>query len=218
MAVFNGKNVTAAPPRTELWALLYAQVKQADNQDFRNILLGDKPLDWRVQVDLDRQSNWLLQYTDQERQLLKAITVKTWSDDLNFAKFGHIFKLTDFTSVDKDATKYGTTVWSNDEISQLLELYGLPPDSPLSVLVVEMLPTITNIYEAVPGLGDAAVNGKLRQNLQMSGVPEPAAAGRQLDQISSLRNFQPQPDPLSDELGQHRILRTSPLTEVPFVC
>jgi hypothetical protein len=28
----------------------------------------------------------------------------------------------------------------------------------------------------------------------------------------------PQPSPLSDELGHHRLLRTSPLTEVPEVC
>ena len=59
VAVFNGKNVTANPPRTELWALLYAQVKQADNQDFRNILLDDKQLDWRVQIEPDPQVNWL---------------------------------------------------------------------------------------------------------------------------------------------------------------
>jgi hypothetical protein len=26
------------------------------------------------------------------------------------------------------------------------------------------------------------------------------------------------PSPVNEELGEHRILRTSPLTEVPFVC
>ena len=26
------------------------------------------------------------------------------------------------------------------------------------------------------------------------------------------------PSPVNEELGHHRILRTSPLTEVPFVC
>jgi len=43
-AVLNGKNITAAPPRTEIWALLYAQVRQADGQDNRNILLDDRRL------------------------------------------------------------------------------------------------------------------------------------------------------------------------------
>jgi hypothetical protein len=42
VAVHAGNNVTANPPRTQLWVLLYAQVKQADNKDFRNILLDDR--------------------------------------------------------------------------------------------------------------------------------------------------------------------------------
>jgi hypothetical protein len=49
-------------------------------------------------------------------------------------------------------------------------------------------------------------------------LPESGAARERLDQLSLSRDFQPQADPLSDELGQHRILRTSPLTEVPFAC
>ncbi len=43
-AVLNGKNVTARPPRTQLWALLYAQVRQADDKDWRNVLLDDRQL------------------------------------------------------------------------------------------------------------------------------------------------------------------------------
>ncbi|SEA98023.1 hypothetical protein [Rubrimonas cliftonensis] len=43
-AVLNGKTITAEPPRSELWALLYAQVKQADGKDWRNILLDDRKL------------------------------------------------------------------------------------------------------------------------------------------------------------------------------
>lgn len=218
VAVFNGKNVTSDPPRTELWALLYAQVKQADNQDFRNILLDDKRMDWRGQGETDRQVNWLLRYDDQQRQLLKSITIKTWKDEISYGKFQHVFKLVDYSSIARDATRYGTTAWSNDEVEQLLALYGLPPDSPLSVLVVEILPTITNIFEAVPGLGNAAVNAGLRNNVQMATLPEAGAARQQLAQLNLSRDFQPEGDPLSNELGQHRILRTSPLTEVPFAC
>jgi hypothetical protein len=44
LAVLRGKNVTHDPPRTELWALLYAQVRQADGKDFRNVLLDDRRL------------------------------------------------------------------------------------------------------------------------------------------------------------------------------
>jgi hypothetical protein len=34
-AVFDGKNVTSRPPKTEMWAMLYAQVKQADGRQYR---------------------------------------------------------------------------------------------------------------------------------------------------------------------------------------
>jgi len=44
VAVMNGVNVTAKPPRTEIWALLYAQVVQADGKSNRNILLDEKML------------------------------------------------------------------------------------------------------------------------------------------------------------------------------
>jgi hypothetical protein len=218
VAVFNGKNVTADPPRTELWALLYAQVKQADNLDFRNILLDDKKLDWRIQLETDPAANWFDLYNDQQRQLLKTITINTWKDDLSYAKFQHIFKLADFSNVSKDATRYGLTAWTSDEIAQLLARYGLPGDSPLSVLVVEILPTITNIFEAVPGLGERRVSAALRQNLKMSGLPEDGIIRETLTRQSRVQDFVQEPDPLSDELGQHRILRTSPLTEAPFVC
>ncbi len=54
VAVHEGKNVTADPPNSEIWCLLYAQVKRADNQDFRNILLGERKLEIRRQkIDLD---------------------------------------------------------------------------------------------------------------------------------------------------------------------
>lgn len=41
-AVFDGRRITAEPVRTQLWALLYAQVRMADDSDNRNILLGDR--------------------------------------------------------------------------------------------------------------------------------------------------------------------------------
>ena len=32
--VLGAKNITAEPPRTEIWALLYAQVRQADGKEY----------------------------------------------------------------------------------------------------------------------------------------------------------------------------------------
>ncbi|HEX6659664.1 MAG TPA: hypothetical protein VF065_16350, partial [Ilumatobacter sp.] len=44
-AVFDGRNVTSTPPKTEIWCLLYAQVLQADARSYRNILLAEAKLD-----------------------------------------------------------------------------------------------------------------------------------------------------------------------------
>ena len=153
VAVANGKNVTADPPRTSLWCLLYAQVKQADNLEFRNILLDNKHLDWRVQIERETNVNLFARYTKQQRTTLKHLNIANWSDDFDVAKMSRAFKLTDMTRVNQDSTKYGTAAWSNTEVVQLLEAYGLPGDSPLSVLVVEFLPTITNYSDHIREAG-----------------------------------------------------------------
>lgn len=217
-AVFNGKDVTANPPRTELWGLLYAQVRQADNRDNRNVLLDDKRLDWRVQIEQDKQVNWFQKYDAQQIKTLKNITINNWKDELSYGQFQHVYKLAELTSVNKDARKYGTVVWSNTEIAQLLELYGLPDNSSLSVLVVEFLPAITNIYEHISDLAVPGVTDKLGQNLTAVNLPSAGAIKERTAQFNTVQSFQQPPSPVSDELGHHRILRTSPLTEVPFVC
>ena len=215
--MFNGKNVTADPPRTELWCLLYAQVRQADNRDLRNILLDDSPLDWRVQVEHDPQVDWLARYDDAERQTLKRIASKNSKDELSYAHLKHVYKLAEPAQVNTDATKYGAVVWSNLEIAQLLRLYGLPDNSPLSVLVVEILPVITNIFEHVSGLGQAGVTDQRVAPCAWAICP-PTGRSERMAQRDRTRDVEAGPGPLSDELGHHRILRTSPLTEVPPIC
>ena len=42
--VFGGRNLLPAGPRTQLWALLYAQVTQADDTGQRNVLLARREL------------------------------------------------------------------------------------------------------------------------------------------------------------------------------
>lgn len=218
VAVHKGKNVTADPPRTELWALLYAQVRQADNKDFRNILLFEKKLDWRVKIEHDKKINPSLKYSIKERSKLKYINVKNWKDELEYGKFKGVYQLADTEFVNKDATKYGTVIWSNSEVNQMLELYGLPLDSPLSILCVEILPVIKNVFEHVSGLDNRDTNDKFKININAEGTPgtgrakEYYSAKEQTDLISE------GPRPLSDDLGNYRILRTSPLVEVPFVC
>jgi hypothetical protein len=217
VAVFDGRNVTADPPRTQLWCLLYAQARQADNLDWRNILLDDKQLDWRLEIEDVPERNRFLEYDDQQRRTLKNLTVRDFKDELSYANFKGIYKLAEPAKMNEDSTKHGTVAWSNIEVSQLLGLLGLPEDSPLSVLVVEFLPVITNIFEAVSDLGKQNVNDKFRSAPSHPDVPPPGAAAERTRQLQMQRDVE-SPSPVSGELGQRRILRTSPLTEVPFVC
>lgn len=192
VTVHAGKNVTADPPRTELWALLYAQVKQADDKDFRNILLDDRQLDWRVQVEKKQSVDLLEKYTDNQLQLLKTIAYKNFKYETSATAAMTVLQLVDFSTKNKDGRKYGTVVWTHNEVAMLLANLGLPLGSSLSVLVVETLPQITNIFEHV------SQGATELQTLQASDLGSPS--------------------PVSDELGHHRLLRTSPLTEVPPVC
>jgi hypothetical protein len=190
-AVFDGRRVTAKPVRTDLWALLYAQVRMADNSDNRNILLNDrrmKPLPERI---IDPVTGELI-----------------------------------FSSENSDAAKRAQTEWSNAEISQLLQNLGLPADSPLSVLCVEMMPTADRftMNDYTGRWGGVFVNRGEAAQASMS--PD---LGRRFLQVLSYNQQAtdekagPTPDelyasPLSDDLGHYRILRTSPLAAVPEVC
>jgi hypothetical protein len=221
VAVHNGKNVTAIPPRTELWALLYAQVKQADNNDYRNILLDDRPLDWRVQIETDKEVNVFEKYTSDELQLLNKITIKTLKGQAAVSQTGNFLKLVDFTRKNKSSTKYGTTFWSNKEVYRLLTIYGLPKDASLSIVVVETLPQINNIFEHITGLTQPQV---VQTATNLMSNDQKASFRQEYNKRFSARSatftadIPQKPSPVSDELGHHRILRTSRLTKVPDIC
>ncbi|MCD9033142.1 hypothetical protein LDO32_15550 [Luteimonas sp. Y-2-2-4F] len=127
--VHEGRALRPTPPVTELWALLYARVHQADDADRRNILLGTRRLD-----------------PPRGRKPPRGRAQGAEAID-------------------------GRTEWSSAEIASGLALLTLGHDAPLSCLVVETLP------------------GEV-----------------------------PYADPLAEQLGYERFLRTSPLTAVPAVC
>jgi hypothetical protein len=182
-AVFDGRQVTGKPVRTQMWALMYTQVRMADDSDNRNILLGDR---------------WM-------------------RPDQTFNPVGAALFLTPDNT---DAPKHSTAEWTNAEISNLLKNYGLPADSPLSVLCVEMM----------PGPESFVMRREYVESYQHLArtVDEP---GRALDflrntgamlQVSQALAQTPPEDliasPLSDDLGSYRMLRTSTLAAVPEVC
>jgi hypothetical protein len=121
-AVLNGKNITHDPPRTQIWALLYAQVRQADGKDYRNILLDDRVLSVRRRLE---------RIVELDGTVIVPIT-------------------------NRDAGTRGVCRWQQGELFQMLRDLGLPQDSSLSVLCVEMMPTLTALRTPAAGQPYAA--------------------------------------------------------------
>jgi hypothetical protein len=197
--VFDGKNVTSDPPRTSLWCLLYAQVKQADGLGYRNILFDERPL---YQPSFG---------------LIKERLIKEWKQTGVVSAFEVEAAFYLHEALYSQAARYGETIWSNTEISDILELYGLPVDAPLSVLCVETFGHITNIKEHINNFNQ--VQGKVAQSLVLEyGKAQEENIVAMIRRGNRAQQHDNGDKPLSDDLGKYRILRTSPLTEVPFVC
>lgn len=220
-AVSNGRNVTSKPPRTQLWCLLYTQVMQADGKAHRNILLDEKPLELG-------------------RKLFPATTAQTYPFSLFRERIGIGSHYSDFikdpvlaidkslliagavNAIAKDEQPYGLAVWENDEINQILSMLGLPGEGPLSVLVVEVFGNITSFRQHITDLEIPGVKTRLSETFRAQGLAEEhlaqlnhhanEAAEIQQAMMSAGRRS------LSSDLGNFRILRTSPLTAVPFIC
>jgi len=133
--VRDGRSLRPSPPVTELWALLYTQVHQADDGDRRNLLLATRRLD-----------------PPKRGRTPKGRGDRNASDPAR-------------------ALADGRGAWSSAEITASLDLLTLGPDAPLSCLVVETLP------------GESPLS-----------------------------------DPVGQDLGYERFLRTSPLTAIPAIC
>jgi hypothetical protein len=220
-AVANGKNVTSAPPRTQLWALLYAQVKQADGKEFRNILLGEKPLDWRRRVFENAEVTEL--NTTLFREMKRDQTQFLFKKDI--VEIGKIkVDKSILKAIRKDMPVVGSCVWENSEIEEMLDMYGLPEESPLSVVVVEVFGNIRSFKEHVTNLQDSRVRENVIATARSSSVKDEKeqemfarmvhTTGENREDVAATVQIRP----LSSGLGHYRILRTSPLTEVPFVC
>ena len=129
VAVFNGKNVTSKPPKTEIWCMLYAQVRQADARKNRNILLAESKL--RYLNPQDRLKTRVDRFLAERKQLP--------------------LKTANSIRVNLDAPSVGVSQWTEDEIIQLLDQFNLAPDTGLSVLAVEMMPRYDQyIYRGPP--------------------------------------------------------------------
>jgi len=115
-SIRNGQTLPASHvPNTQLWALLYAQVKQADGDGFRNVLLA-------------------------ARQLAKQESVHKFPPQFSRDTYG----FAEFTQRD-DPSLIGTKPPRGQGIDTLLAGLSLPRQSPLSVLTVEMMPQYSDL-------------------------------------------------------------------------
>nr|MDQ6901986.1 hypothetical protein [Bacteroidota bacterium] len=140
-----------------------------------------------------------------------------------------------------DATPQGIAAWRNQEVQDLLALYGLPLDSALSVLCVEMMPGYDNFfanpqfYANSPlyvrsnflGLNGANTSAARFGNFIQATTAAIDQTRQQMYQAkhSDVFNYDNPgvndnagPRPLTSDLGNYRILRTSLLVAVPEVC
>jgi len=202
-AVHNGKNVTSKPPRTSLWTMVYAQVYQADGRDHRNILLEE--IEMKIGVRVNTEADRMKKIKDLTQQVyFKPIIgdYTTGSVKLNPSAL----QLGNLLASIKDEQPVATSIITSEDLAEKLQSLGLPEDSALSVLVVEVFGNITNLHDHMNDYKNTNVNGVSEQMAE--GLKEKRA---EVNLMSDIR-------PLSKGLGHFRILRTSPLTKVPFVC
>ena len=119
MAFNQGTNLQSLPPNTQIWFVLYAQVNQADGSTRRNI-------------ELDKRAGRLLSRKD--TGAFKKMTGVKLSDFNTGFSTAHQAKQT------LQAPLQGHAFWQQNEVVALLNDMGLPQDTPLSILGVELLP------------------------------------------------------------------------------
>lgn len=122
-AFYQGANVQSIPPNTQIWFVLYAQVHQANRLTMRNIEL-DKRLG---QIISSREVRAIRQTAGISLSSISLIT-------------GQIDRR---NTQNVQTPIQGHTFWSQDEVATLLTDLGLPEETPLSILGIELLPEPT---------------------------------------------------------------------------
>jgi hypothetical protein len=97
-------------------------------------------------------------------------------------------------------------------VTAMLASLGLPLDSSLSVLCVEMMPTMAALIDNEFRMANTKVSSGLFASVFAERAGTPAASTISTVGADSATR------PLSDGLGHYRILRTSPLTAITDIC
>lgn len=176
-AVFQDQRLTrptAGDPRTRIWALLYAQVTQADGTSKRNVLLARAPAVPRFEMDD-----------------ASAVLPPRTRDVIGVARF------------------------DTGAVESVLAELALPPDSPLSVVAVELLPGDHLVQTERPVfLRELEARGVADKVYVMSDLRDGSSQAASFAGVAG-------DDPLGRDLGSmasRRILRCSTLTPVAPTC
>jgi hypothetical protein len=203
--VFNGADVTSVPPRTQLWALLYAQVKRADDQAYRNILLDDQlflrqrtttGLKGGIDINTDAVQYGITGWRNSDvREMLKQYGLPETSHLSVLAV--EMFPTYDkFYSPGRSGNR---SKGAGNEDSIALNM--IHPEEGMEIHHFRTMVT----RKATDA---AAIQQNLEDELQ-SRVEEECITEAQKQEIIR---------PLTDQLGHERILRTSTLVPVPSIC
>jgi hypothetical protein len=119
-AFHQGTDIQALPPNTQIWYVLYAQINQADGSTKRN-------------VELDKRIGRIL--SRREAGEMKKMA------GFNLLSVGNVSYAKDRQATQNlQAPIQGHTLWQQNEVVTLLKDMGLPEDTPLSILGVELIP------------------------------------------------------------------------------
>lgn len=195
--VFNGSDATSNPPRTQLWALLYAQVKRADGEANRNILLDDQLLIrqrknfQQVVINSDAVQYGITGWRNKDvTQMLNALGLPI---DCNLS----VLVVEMLPTYDKFFAKQEST-------------RGQRFTSSMQVFDLEKGMNITHFRSMMQESGRLAMERQFELETDLQSRIEEGIIS-QADKEEQLR-------PLTDHLGTQRILRTSTLVAVPEVC
>jgi hypothetical protein len=204
--VFNGADVTSKPPRTQLWALLYAQVKRADDLVYRNILLDDQ-LFLRQRVPKDKKGNDFIEINSDAvqygitgwknkdvRDMLRQYGLPVTSS-LSILTVEMLPTYDKFFSPARE-TPYSKRFRAKDKQAEMVKMEE----------GMEILHFKTNLNRLVADAEE--IQKKLEMDLH-SKLEEQYINEAQKQELIR---------PLTDQLGLERILRTSTLVPVPPIC
>jgi hypothetical protein len=179
-------------------------VKQADGLDYRNILLDEIELAPLLRSRFEAEFKTRIRLAKREKNEILVRDLLLEFNQLN--------------AREKESVLHGHSCWCNKDVNDMLELYGLPLDSPLSVLCTEVYGQITNINEHINDFSSAKKRTLLQEVSSVYGSTYASQMNRSMRGVQYETSSRESADPLNSDLGLYRILRTSPLTEVPFVC